>query len=102
MPMYERKYISSISPAHASAYDALMKAFTPFAYPAPKPTIKKVIFNDPATIVYWSDDTKTVVKCQPGDVYSKELGLAMCIAKKALGNKGNYNEVFKYWIPKED
>lgn len=25
--------------------------------------IKKVIFNDPATIVLWNDGTKTVVKC---------------------------------------
>ena len=25
--------------------------------------IKEVIFNDPATIVYWEDGTKTVVKC---------------------------------------
>jgi len=63
--------------------------------------IKKVIFNDPATIVIWSDNTKTVVKCQPGDTYSKELGLAMCISKKYLGNKGNFNEIFKKYI-KED
>lgn len=64
--------------------------------------IKKVIFNDPATIVLWSDGTKTVVKCQDGDIYSKELGLAMCISKKYLGNKGNFNNVFKKWIPEEE
>jgi hypothetical protein len=63
--------------------------------------IKDVIFNDPATIVMWADGTKTVVKCQPGDIYSPELGLAMAISKKALGNKGNYNEVFKQWLPEE-
>lgn len=63
--------------------------------------IKEVIFNDPATIVIWDDGSKTVVKCQPGDVYSKELGLAMCISKKFLGNKGNFNEVFKKWIPND-
>ena len=63
--------------------------------------IKKVIFNNPATIVMWNDGTKTVVKCQPGDEYNKELGLAMCICKKYFGNKGNYNEVFKKFIPEE-
>lgn len=63
-----------------------------------KPEIVDVIFNDPATIVIWSDGTKTVVKCQVGDTYNKELGLAMCIAKKFLGNKGSYNEVFKQYI----
>lgn len=66
------------------------------------PEIKRVIFNDPATVVIWADDTKTVVKCQPGDTYSKETGLALCIAKKFLGNKGNFNEVFKKWIPEGD
>jgi hypothetical protein len=60
--------------------------------------IKKVIFNNPATIVVWNDGTKTVVKCQPGDEFNKELGLAMCIAKKYLGNKSNFNNVFKKFI----
>lgn len=63
--------------------------------------IKNVIFNDSATVVIWNDGTKTVVKCQPGDTYSKETGLALCIAKKYFGNKGNFNEVFKKWISKE-
>jgi len=63
--------------------------------------IKDVIFNNPATVVIWEDGTKTVVKCQEGDTYSEELGLAMCIAKKFFGNKGNFNEVFKKWLPKE-
>lgn len=62
------------------------------------PAIKKVIFNNPATIVIWNDGTKTTVKCSERDEYSEEVGLAMCISKKALGNKGNFNEVFKKHI----
>lgn len=61
--------------------------------------IRDVIFNDPATIVIWADGTKTVVKCQEDDVYSEEVGLALCFAKKALGNKSNFNNVFKKWVP---
>lgn len=61
--------------------------------------IKKVIFNDPATIVIWADGSKTVVKCQPGDTFDKEKGLAMAISKRALGDKGRYCEEFKKWIP---
>lgn len=64
-------------------------------------TVKKVVFNDPATIVYWADGTKTVVKCQEGDTFDPEMGLAMAIAKKAMGNTGAYNKVFKKWLPKE-
>lgn len=59
--------------------------------------IKKVIFNDPATIVIWADGEKTVVKCQNGEPYDPEKGLAMAITKRALGNKGNYFDEIKKW-----
>lgn len=65
-------------------------------YPCVMPRIKKVIFHDPATIVFWMDGSKTVVKCGEGDAYDPEKGLAMAIAKRALGNEGNYyNEIRK-------
>ena len=66
------------------------------------PEIKDVIFNEPATIILWTDGTKTVVKCQEGEGYDPEKGMAMAISKKALGNKGNYCEVFKKWLPEEE
>lgn len=34
-----------------------------FAYPKQKHYIKRVIYNAPATIIFWSDGEKTVVKC---------------------------------------
>ena len=64
-------------------------------------SVKKVIFNNPATIVFWSDGSKTVVKSYLDD-YDPEKGLAMAIAKKALGNEGNYYNVFKKWLPIDD
>lgn len=68
--------------------------------PLDNPKIQDVIFNDPATIIKWADGTKTVVKSQDGDVYDPEKGLAMAIAKKALGNKGNYNNEINKWLSK--
>lgn len=65
-------------------------------------SIVKVIFNNPATIVMWSDGTKTIVKAQDGDTFDPEKGLAMAMSKKALGNKGNYYNEFKKWLPKEE
>lgn len=62
---------------------------------------KRVIFNDPATIVIWEDGSKTIVKCQKGDVYDPEKGLALCFMKKALGNKGNFNNVLKTELPRD-
>ena len=65
------------------------------------PSIKNVIFNDPATIIFWSDGTKTVVKAE-NESFDPEKGLAMAIAKKSLGNKGNYYNEFKKWLPEEE
>lgn len=63
--------------------------------------ITNVIFNNPATIVFWSDGTKTVVKCDERDEFDPEKGLAMAICKKHFGG-GFYNDIFKKWIPKEE
>ena len=59
-------------------------------------TPEKVIFNDPATIVFWKDGTKTVVKCMEGDIYNPEVGLAMCVCKKVFDKK--YHKFFKYYM----
>ena len=59
--------------------------------------VDKVIFNDPATIIFWDDSTKTVVKAT-NEPFDKEKGIAMAIAKKALGNKGNYYNVIRPWL----
>lgn len=63
------------------------------------PKIKDVYYNGPATIVWWDDGTKTVVRCQAakGDTYDKEKGLAMAIIKKVYGNTGNFNDIFRKW-----
>lgn len=61
--------------------------------------IEKVIFHDPATIVYWCDGTKTVVKCCKDDVFDPEKGLSMAICKRYLGE--NFKKVFKEFIPEE-
>lgn len=65
------------------------------------PSVEKVIFNKPATIVIWKDGTKTVVKCQNDEKFDPEKGLALCYMKKACGNKSNFNNTFKEWIKPE-
>ncbi len=60
--------------------------------------IKRVIFNPPATIVYWSDCTKTVVKCNVNDIFDPEKGLAMAIAKRCVGNTGAYYAEIRHWV----
>ena len=63
-----------------------------------KDHIKDVIFNDPATIVFWVDGSKTVVKCQKGETFDPEKGLAMAISKKVLGNDYGYYETFAKYV----
>lgn len=60
--------------------------------------IKRVIFNPPATIVYWSDCTKTVVKCNVNDIFDPEKGLAMAIAKRCAGNTRAYYAEIRHWV----
>ena len=64
--------------------------------------IKDVIFSDPATVVFWDDNTKTVVKTRGNEKYDKEKGLAMAIIKKITGNTGNYYNIFKEWCSDGD
>lgn len=59
---------------------------------------EKVIFNPPATIVFWKDGTKTVVKCQDGDLFDPEKGLVMAYFKRLHGNRGNYYNVIKKFV----
>ena len=70
-----------------------------------KEDIIAVYFNDKkmTTVIKWKDGTITKVKAQSnkGDAYNAETGMAMCICKKAFDNKGNFNDVFKKWLPEE-
>ena len=61
-----------------------------------------VIFNPPATIVFWEDGEKTVVKCGEGEVFDKEKGLAMAFCKRVWGNKGRFNTMFEKWCFDEE
>ena len=50
------------------------------------PFIDKIIFNNPATIVFWSDGTKTVVKCMKNQEFNAYYGVACAVMKKYFGN----------------
>lgn len=91
-----KDYITSDIEVTKSIYKRMINSMYG-ANPYYRPEIKDVIFNEPATIVFWADGTKTVVKCQEGDVFDPEKGLAMAIAKKVYGNKGHYFETVKKW-----
>lgn len=57
--------------------------------------IEKVIFNGPATIVVWKDNTKTIVKCEEGTTYSKEEAIDQAILKKLFTTNSHHKRVLK-------
>ena len=61
--------------------------------------IKEVIYNNPATIVKWSDGTKTVSRAISGDKYCEETGLLYCVIKKLSCN--SLDKLFEEWVPKQ-
>lgn len=46
----------------------------------------KIVFNNPATIVFWKDGTKTVVKRQKGTPFNKYYGYLAALGKKFHGS----------------
>ena len=57
--------------------------------------IKQVIFNDPATIVTFSDGTKVCVKANENDKFSKEVGLMYALVKRLYANDVDENGYLK-------
>jgi len=68
--------------------------------------VTKVIYHNPATIVFWSDGTKTVVKCDKNDKYDPEKGFYIACAKKLFGNDykagGRINKALEMAVTKGD
>lgn len=60
--------------------------------------ITKVYYNNPATIVFWSDGTKTVTKTHGSDIYSPEVGLMVCCFKKLVG-ASQFKKLLSDWAP---
>jgi hypothetical protein len=51
------------------------------------PRVERVIVNKRATVVFWEDGDKIVVRRRKGDKQSREVAVLYAIAEKALGSK---------------
>lgn len=54
--------------------------------------LERCIINDNATVLFWSDGTKTITKTTPGDAFDPEVGIAMGIAKRVFGSKHKFDK----------
>jgi hypothetical protein len=49
-----------------------------------------IMYSNPATICYFPDGTKTVVKCSADETYIPEYGVMACIVKKIYGSRAQF------------
>lgn len=63
--------------------------------------VRNVIFNPPATIVFWEDGMKTVVKCSKDDTYDPERGFELAFLKRILGG-GALRRMIRDWVEPMD
>lgn len=61
------------------------ETFDKYIMPQPDKSINKVIFNGLATIIFWADGTKTIVKCSKNDIYDPEKAFLMAYFEKISG-----------------
>ena len=70
-------------------------------YPAfTMPGIDRVVFNPPATVILWSDKTKTVVKCCEKDEYNREVGFKTALLTKIF-TKQTLKELVRDYVTED-
>lgn len=52
-----------------------------------KEQVKRVIYSEPMTIVFWGDGTKTMARCDEVDHYDELTGFLMCVFKRMMPPK---------------
>ena len=62
--------------------------------------IKRVLYNKPVVVVWWSDGTQTKTKVRGADNYSVETGLLYCVLKKIVPTV-SLNELCADWTPEQ-
>ena len=64
----------------------------------------KIIFNPPATICYFPDGSKIIVKCASDEEFVEEEGVMACIVKKIFKSRNAFKKLVKnaYRQPKNE
>jgi len=65
------------------------------------PDIDRVVFSGRATIIFWEDGTKTVVKCMEGEKFERYAGFAAACMKKMFGSTSRAKSLMEYFTVEE-
>lgn len=80
--------LSSLVPTHSGRYPWGDKSRQPI-------TVDHIFYDDVATVVFWTDGTKTVVKCAEGTKYDEYAAFCIALAKKIYGNNSALKRAIK-------
>jgi len=59
------------------------------------PKVARIFYDDVATVVFWTDGTKTVVKCPEGTPYDEYTAFCAAFTKKLYGNNSKLQREIK-------
>lgn len=59
------------------------------------PDVRRIVFSGPATIVFWEDNTKTIVKCMEGEKFERYAGFAAACMKKMFGSTSRAKSIME-------
>ncbi len=57
--------------------------------------VDRVIFHNPATIVFWKNGEKTVVKCAENETYNEYAGFCAAVAKQVFRTNSTVNRIVR-------
>jgi len=78
-------YVPNFMRGRGDYLNYLENVLIPYSIPKEEFKVERTIFNDPATIVFWDKEDKTVVKATDGDTYSPEFGFLIAYFEKNSG-----------------
>lgn len=88
----EEKLMKDSVNAIDTVFDLIKEQLTEYAQ---ENCVKKIIRNGPATIVFWDDGTKTIVKRAKGTKDDIYMAFCSAFAKKMLGSNSRIQRIIK-------
>ena len=64
--------------------------------------VKRIIHSGPCTIVFWEDDTKTVVRCSENDIYDEYSAFCSALAIKLYGTNSHLKKIIERASKKDE
>ena len=86
----DKKYYKQINPRNPSAL-----WFNPFSAPKKSLTVERIIVNGDATIIFWKDESKTIVKKSADDQYDLHHAFCAALAKRVYGSNSAVKKMIK-------